>query len=89
MPRTDSRSGPQLLTTAECAQLLNVSPRTVQGWIKDKSIPFVTLPGNRYRIPQQALLASLGGNYSLAEAELHAAQADDRDEVEERLEQLQ
>src|SRR3954471_10505282 len=67
MPRTNTRNGPQLLTTAEAAELLSVSVRTVQGWIKDQRIPFVQLPSGMYRIPLQALLASLGGTYDLAD----------------------
>lgn len=60
---------PRLLTTAEAAELLNVSQRTVLNWIKRGSVPYIELPstGRRkeYRIPEVALLRSLSGNYDL------------------------
>jgi hypothetical protein len=66
--------------------MLNVSPRTVLNWIKDGAIPYVELPSgparrSEYRIPVQALLRSLAGNYDLA-AEFKRADAaalDERD----------
>jgi DNA binding domain, excisionase family len=58
---------PQLLTVSEAAALLNVNERTVRRWIDAESIPYLELPGGSYRIPQGALLASLRGNYDLAE----------------------
>lgn len=67
-------SRPQLLTVAQAASLLNVSDRTVRGWISRESIPYVELPGGGYRIPQGALLASLRGNYDLG-SELRALDA--------------
>ena len=85
MPRSTIRSAPQLLSTSEAAQLLSVSSRTITNWINDDLIPYVTLPGGTHRIPQQALLRSLGGNYKLAE-EVQVAQEDERSEAESRAE---
>jgi excisionase family DNA binding protein len=59
------------LTVAAAAELLNVSHRTVLNWIKREAIPYVELPGGgkaSYRIPMHALLATLRGNYDLAQA---------------------
>jgi excisionase family DNA binding protein len=83
VPRSSARSAPQLLTPAEAAQLLSVSPRTITNWIHDDRIPYVTLPSGGYRVPLHALLRSLGGNYDLAQ-DFRAAQDDDRDEAETR-----
>jgi excisionase family DNA binding protein len=58
---------PQLLTVAQAASLLSVSDRTIRRWIEVERIPYVVLPSGGYRIPQGALLASLRGNYNLAE----------------------
>lgn len=57
---------PQLLTVGEAAALLNVDEQTIRRWIDAESIPYVELPGGCYRIPQDASLASLRGNYDLA-----------------------
>lgn len=56
----------QLLTVTQAASLLKVSDKTVRRWIDDGRIPYLRLPGGSYRIPQGALLASLGGTYDLA-----------------------
>jgi excisionase family DNA binding protein len=71
MSRNRAPGAPQLLTVAAAAELLNVSHRTVLNWIKRDDIPYIELPGGgkaSYRIPMHALLASLRGNYDLAEA---------------------
>lgn len=64
---------PRLLTTAQAAQLLNVSSQTILNWIRDDAVPYMQLPtaGKRreYRIPLRGLLQSLSGNYDL-DAEL-------------------
>jgi excisionase family DNA binding protein len=69
------RLSPNLITTAEAAELLRVSSRTVLNWIESDAIPYIQLPsaGTRreYRIPVAALLRSLSGNYDLA-ADLRA-----------------
>jgi excisionase family DNA binding protein len=65
MPQT--AVAPKLLTVAQAASLLAVSEKTVRRWIDDERIPYLRLPGGGYRIPQGALLASLGGNYALGD----------------------
>ena len=65
MPQT--AAAPKLLTVAQAASLLAVSEKTVRRWIDGERIPFLRLPGGGYRIPQGALLASLGGNYALGD----------------------
>jgi excisionase family DNA binding protein len=88
MPRSSARTGPQLLTPSEVAELLSVSTRTITNWINADRIPYVTLPGNRHRVPLHALLSSLGGNYDLTQ-DLRDAREHDRSEVEARAEQSQ
>lgn len=65
MPRTAAT--PQLITVAQAASLLAVSEKTVRRWIDRERIPYLKLPSGGYRIPQGALLASLGGNYALGD----------------------
>ncbi len=65
MPQT--AAAPKLITIAQAASLLAVSEKTVRRWIDGERIPFLKLPSGGYRIPQGALLASLGGNYSLGD----------------------
>jgi len=65
MPQT--AAAPKLITIAQAASLLAVSERTVRRWIDGERIPYLKLPGGGYRIPQGALLASLGGNYALGD----------------------
>jgi excisionase family DNA binding protein len=65
MPQT--AAAPKLITVAQAASLLAVSEKTVRRWIDDERIPYLRLPGGGYRIPQGALLASLGGNYALGD----------------------
>lgn len=65
MPQT--AAAPKLLTVAQAASLLAVSEKTVRRWIDAERIPYLKLPGGGYRIPQGALLASLGGNYALGD----------------------
>lgn len=87
MPQT--AAVPKLLTVAQAASLLAVSEKTVRRWIDDERIPYLKLPGGSYRIPQGALLASLGGNYALGDEldEIDARMADvTEDEVRAALE---
>jgi excisionase family DNA binding protein len=65
MPQTAAL--PKLLTVAQAASLLAVSEKTVRRWIDNERIPYLRLPGGGYRIPQGALLASLGKNYALGD----------------------
>jgi excisionase family DNA binding protein len=67
-------SRPQLLTVAQAASLLNVSEKTIRRWVDGEKVPHIRLPSKQIRIPLTALLASLQGNYDLAEevAELDA-----------------
>ena len=65
MPQT--AAAPKLLSVAQAASLLAVSEKTVRRWIDGERIPYLKLPGGSYRIPQGALLASLGGNYALGD----------------------
>lgn len=73
---------PQLLTVAQAARLLRVSEKTVRRWIEADRIPYLRLPSGGYRVPQGALLASLGGTYDLASelAKLDAAAGSVSDE---------
>jgi excisionase family DNA binding protein len=43
-----------LYTTAQVAQLVSVSPRTVQRWIREKRLPAVMV-GGTYRVRAEAL----------------------------------
>ena len=65
MPQT--AAAPKLITVAQAASLLAVSDKTIRRWIDGERIPYLKLPGGGYRIPQGALLASLGGNYALGD----------------------
>lgn len=65
MPQT--AAAPKLITIVQAASLLAVSEKTVRRWIDGERIPYLKLPGGGYRIPQGALLGSLGGNYALGE----------------------
>jgi excisionase family DNA binding protein len=65
---TETTSKVQLLTTQEAAELLRVSPRTVQNWIKRGRVPFLELPGGEYRLPLAGLLESLSGTFDLGQA---------------------
>jgi excisionase family DNA binding protein len=58
---------PQLLTVAQAASLLRVSANTIRRWIEADRVPYLRLPTGGCRIPQDALLASLGGNYDLGD----------------------
>jgi excisionase family DNA binding protein len=80
MPQT--AASPQLLTVAQAASLLRVSEKTMRRWIDADRVPYLRLPSGGYRIPQGALLASLGGTYNLADelAELDARAGSTSDE---------
>lgn len=73
--------GAQLLTVRAAADMLNVTPRTVLGWIEKEAIPFIRLPGGgdktSYRIPLHGLVDSLSGTYDLA-ADVEALLASER-----------
>ncbi|MHB8243106.1 MAG: helix-turn-helix domain-containing protein [Solirubrobacteraceae bacterium] len=60
-------SQPKLLSTAQAAELLNVSRRTILNWIETDKVPYLKLPGGDYRVPLAGLLASLSGTYRLDE----------------------
>lgn len=60
-------AAPKLITVAQAASLLAVSEKSIRRWIDAERIPYLKLPGGGYRIPQGALLASLGGNYALGD----------------------
>jgi excisionase family DNA binding protein len=55
-----SASDTELVTVGRAATLLQVNITTVDRWIRDGTIPYVTLPSGSRRIPQQAILDSLG-----------------------------
>jgi excisionase family DNA binding protein len=74
MPQTTA--APKLLTVAQAASLLAVSEKSVRRWIEAEQVPYLRLPSGGYRIPQGALLASLGGNYALG---------DELDEIDARM----
>ena len=61
---------PRLVSVEEAAALLAVADTTIRNWIKKDAIPYIVLPGGetrkQYRIPLQALLTTLAGNYDLA-----------------------
>ncbi len=44
-----------LITTAEAAALLRVSPRTIQTWIARRYIPGIRTPSGQLRIPRAEL----------------------------------
>lgn len=47
MPIRQDLDAPSLLTVSEVADLLRVSPRTVQRYAADRKLPAVTLPSGR------------------------------------------
>lgn len=49
----------EYVTPAEFARRLNVSTKTVYGWIKEGRVRSVELPNRRYRIPAIEQLAIL------------------------------
>lgn len=59
----------RLVTVQEAADLLRVDSSTINGWINKGLVPYIELPsaGERksYRLPLNALLQSLAGNYDL------------------------
>jgi len=66
-------SSAQLITTQQAAELLQVTPHTVTNWIKEGLVPYIELPSGdgkkkTYRLPLNALLQSLSGNYDLTPA---------------------
>ena len=40
----------KLLTTPQVAQIFNVTPQAVQGWIRDGKLKAGHTPGGRYRV---------------------------------------
>jgi excisionase family DNA binding protein len=72
------RSEAQLITVQEAAELLRVDPTTVTNWIKHGLVPYIELPSNErktYRLPLNALIQSLAGNYDL---QPHVATAEEK-----------
>jgi len=67
----EAATQPRLMTVAQAAGLLAVSPQTIRNWIDRRLIPFIVLPHEpdatriEHRIPLQGLLACLGGTYDL------------------------
>lgn len=58
----------KLITLGEAAALLQVSIHTMGTWVRAGKVPYIVLPSGSRRIPRDALLKSLGGNYDLASA---------------------
>jgi excisionase family DNA binding protein len=64
MPKKDSSAVPTppeadpLLTTAEAASLLNISPRTIEDWRLDGKLPAVKV-GRLNRFRRSAILAQM------------------------------
>ena len=46
-PASEAAEAEALLDTEEAARLLGISPRTVQGWVRQKRIPYVKLSEGR------------------------------------------
>lgn len=63
------RAEAQLITVQEAAELLRVSTSTVNNWIHDGLVPYIELPHSgpkpTHRLPLNALLQCLSGNYDL------------------------
>jgi Helix-turn-helix domain len=59
----------RLVTVQEAADLLRVDSTTINGWINKGLVPYIELPGTgerkSHRLPLNALLQSLSGNYDL------------------------
>jgi hypothetical protein len=80
-------SSARLITTQQAAELLQVTPHTITNWIKDDLVPYVELPSNggkkTYRLPLNALLQTLSGNYDLLPAikvvDEHTSEVDPQD----------
>lgn len=51
-----SSSNERYIRTAEAAQLLRVSPKTVSRWAKEGKIPHVMTLGGHRRFPETAIL---------------------------------
>src|ERR1039458_5440917 len=58
----------EFITTEQAAALLGVNIHTMGRWAREGKVPRIVLPGGSHRIPREALLASLGGNYDFAGA---------------------
>lgn len=50
------RKGPALMTPEEFAQLVRVTPRTVNNWIRTGEIEAIRLSDRVYRIPRAAVV---------------------------------
>jgi len=57
MPRARSRieTPPAHLRTAEVADILHVSPKTVSRWAKEGKLPFLKTLGGHRRYPETAI----------------------------------
>jgi excisionase family DNA binding protein len=54
----------ELLTTAEAAQMLRVSQKTIARWIRLDQIPAVKLPSGQYRVRRRDVDKLLAENRS-------------------------
>ena len=54
----------QFLKTAEVAQLLHVSPKTIARWSVEKRLPHTITPGGHRRFPASARAAGRGMSVS-------------------------
>lgn len=65
-PKADSPEPLELLTPKEVAEILRVSPRTVQRWVKEGKLWAVRV-GRLWRIPREALREFLSGEQTPSE----------------------
>ena len=54
---TDRRAAPVYLRTAQVADLLHVSPKTVSRWAKEGKLPFLRTMGGHRRYPEGEMRA--------------------------------
>jgi excisionase family DNA binding protein len=57
---------PALLTTAEVAEELRTTAKSVRQWIDEGKLPAITLPGGTFRIRREDVEAILRGNSTTA-----------------------
>lgn len=60
--QTIENLGPILLAVNTVANLLSVSPKTVYGWVRERQIKAIKLPGGGIRIPVEEVAEILGMN---------------------------
>jgi excisionase family DNA binding protein len=56
----------EVLTAAEAADLLRISLRKLNEWVRLKHIPFCTLPGDTIRFRREQILEFLARNQAIA-----------------------